>query len=63
MRADPDAAKCTGAAELEGCNPVVYKAFYATTADYADALHQLGVPTTASPSPTAEQIAHHTPVL
>lgn len=63
VRADPDAAKGTGAAELEGRTPVVYKAYYATTGDYAGALHRLGVPTTGSPAPTAEQIAGHTSIL
>ncbi len=51
------------AAELEGRGPVVYKAYYATTGDYAQALHRLGVTTTAGPAPTNEQIARHTTVL
>ena len=63
VRADPNAARGTGAAELEGAAPVVYKAYYATTGDYATALHRLGVATTDNPAPTAEQIARHTPIL
>jgi len=63
VRADPDAAKGTGVAELEGSEPVVYKAYYATTTDYAEALNRLGVPTTDVPMPTADQIARHSPVL
>jgi hypothetical protein len=63
VRADPDAAKGTGAAELEGRTPVVYKAYHASTADYADALHRLGAPTTGSPAPAAEQASRHTPIL
>jgi len=63
VRADPDAAKGTGVAELEGSEPVVYKVLYATTGDYAAALTRLGVPTTVAPAPTAEQIARYSPVL
>ncbi len=63
VRADPDAARGTGAAELEGRAPVVYKAYYATTGDNAQALLRLGIPTTAGPAPTSEQIARHAPVL
>ncbi len=65
VRADPDAAKGTGVAELEGSEPVVYTAYYATTGDYAAALNRLdlGVPTTDAPAPTAVQIARHSPVL
>jgi len=63
IRADPDAARGTGVAELEGTEPVVYKAYYASPANYAAALHRVGVPTTESPAPTAEQIARHSPIL
>jgi hypothetical protein len=63
VRADPDAAKGTGVAELEGSEPVVYKAYFATTSDYSAALTRLGVPTADAPAPTAEQIARHSPVL
>jgi len=63
IRADPDAARGTGVAELEGSEPAVFKAYYASTADYAAGLKRLGVPATDSPAPTAEQIARHSPIL
>jgi hypothetical protein len=63
VRADPDAAKGTGVAELEGSEPVFYEAYYATTGEYAATLNGLGVPTTDAPAPTVEQIALHSPVL
>lgn len=63
VRSDTDAAKGTGAAELEGSAPFVFKSFYAGTDEYRTALHRMMVPTTIQPEPTARQIAQHTDYL
>lgn len=63
VRADGDAARGSGCAELEGAAPFVFKSFYAASDDYRAALLQLGVPTTGQPEPTARQIAQHTDSL
>ncbi|WP_169312496.1 FtsK/SpoIIIE domain-containing protein [Nakamurella multipartita] len=63
IRADCDAAKGSGCAELEGTAPYVFKSFYAASDDYRAALLRLGVPTTGQPEPTARQIAQHTDSL
>jgi hypothetical protein len=63
IRSDAAAAKGTGAAELDGSSPFVFKGFYASSDDYRAALLALGVPTTIQPEPTARQIAQHTDSL
>ena len=63
IRSDAAAAKGTGAAELDGSSPFVFKGFYANSDDYRAALLALGVPTTIQPEPTARQIAQHTDSL
>lgn len=64
IQADSAANRGVGAAELEGQGaPCVFKAYFATTADYQSALNQLGVPKTHRPEPTAGEIAKYTPTL
>ncbi|WP_185204252.1 FtsK/SpoIIIE domain-containing protein [Glaciihabitans sp. INWT7] len=63
IRADAKVAKGTGAAELEGSEPFIYKAYFATTAAYKEALSELHIPTTSRPSPTSAQIDKFAPRL
>jgi len=63
IKADRDAARGVGGAEFEGQVPVIFKSYFATTRQYQDYLHSLGVPTTSRPAPTAAEIAKHTPDL
>jgi hypothetical protein len=63
IRADAKAAKGTGAAELEGAEPFIFKSYFATTHEYYAALSSLGLPKTSQPSPTAAQIDRFAPSL
>lgn len=57
VRGDSKVSKGVGVLEMEGQEPVVYKSFYASTAEYVEVLKKLGVPTTLNPSPSAADIA------
>lgn len=57
IKSDPKAGRGSGAAEPEGANPLVFKAYFAETDVYQDWLIRIGVKTTEQPAPTAEQIA------
>lgn len=63
VRANAKVAKGVGVAEMEGSEPVVYKAWFAPIDSYAAALEKLNIATTDTPAPTAAQIAEHTPSL
>ena len=63
VQADSLAGRGSGVAELEGAEPCVFKSYFATTDQFRSWLLELGVPTTSSPSPTAAQIAQHTPSI
>lgn len=63
IKADRDASRGVGAAEFEGQVPVIFKSYFATTRQYSEFLHALGVPTTSRPAPTSAEIAKHTPDL
>lgn len=52
-----------GVADLEGHTSVVFKSYFATTADYGNKLRTLGAPTTTRPAPTAAEVAKHAPDL
>lgn len=63
VRRDDKASRGVGVGELEAQAPAVFKSYYASTADLRAALDKLDLPTTRQPSPTAQQIALHTPSL
>lgn len=63
IKADGAAGRGAGVAELEGQEPCVFKTAFATVDQYSAWLTKLGTPVTASPAPSAAQIAHHTPTL
>lgn len=63
VRRDENASRGVGVAELEAQVPAVFKSYYASTTDLRTALDTLGLPRTTQPSPTAAQIAAHTPSL
>lgn len=62
IRQDAKIARGVGAAELEGVEPFIYKSYYASTDQYADALTALRLPTTSRPAPTATEIARFSPL-
>jgi len=58
---DADAARGVGTAELAGREPIVYKGFFAPTANLADALRTVREPTDVDPEPSAADIARFDP--
>lgn len=63
VKAGGKRARGVGVADLGGQAPTVYKTYFASPNDYAERLHELGVPTTRKPSPTAAQIDAFLPTL
>jgi len=63
IKSDAKANRGVGVFEFEGQEPGVYKAFFATTDQFREALLAAGVPTTDRPAPTRAEIARYTPTL
>lgn len=63
VKSDGAANRGVGVAELEGQEPVVYKSYFATPAQFTEVLERLGVRRTSRPDPTPEEVAAHTPSL
>lgn len=57
VRSSSGASRGVGSAEPEGDEPVIFKSFFASVADYRAWLENLGVPKTTQPEPTKAQMA------
>lgn len=63
VQQDKNAARGCGVAELEGSPSVVFKSFYEPVKTYHEFLGKLGLPESANPAPTREQLAEYAPAV